>query len=94
VDRGIGMFPLGLDRLSASLFTDAGFAWADTYCPGFGTGTIIRSDCNAWIWSVGAELAADIGLAYEIPLRVRGGAALRIRESGRMGAWIALGSSF
>ncbi len=94
VDRGLGMLPLGLDKVSASLFTDAGFAWDDSYCPGFGTGTIIHSDCNAWIWSVGAELAADLGLGYEVPLRVRAGAALRIRESGHAGAWVALGSSF
>ena len=94
VDRGIGMLPLGLDRISGSLFTDAGMAWNDIYCPGFGTGNIIARNCASWIWSVGAEFALDLGIGYEVPLRLRLGSALRIRDAGRAGAWVALGSSF
>ena len=91
--RSIGMLPLGVDRVSASLFTDAAMAWNVAYCPGFETGTPIKASCSNWIWTVGAELATDIGMAYEIPLRVRAGGALRVRDNG-LGMWVALGSSF
>jgi hypothetical protein len=88
------MLPLGLDRLSAALFTDAGVAWSAAYCPIFAPGPAPRPLCGSGIWSVGAELSADLGLSYSYPLRVRFGAALQVTNRGKAGAWVALGPAF
>ncbi len=96
VGRGIGMLPLGLDRLSASLFTDAALAWGHAGCPAFqpGGGAGSGSLCASGIWSVGAEMTADLALGYDFPVRLRAGGALRVTENGQPGGYVALGSSF
>ena len=94
VDRGLGMLPIGLDRVSATLFTDGAVGWAAAHCPTFTPTAPSQRLCASWLWSVGAELVFDLGLGYELPLRVRAGGALRITDSGNPGAWIAIGSAF
>ena len=94
VDRGIGMLPVGLDRLSATLFTDGAVGWAATHCPTFVPSAPNQRLCPTWLWSVGGELVFDLGLGYELPLRVRAGGALRITDNGNPGAWVAIGSAF
>ncbi|HET7551257.1 MAG TPA: hypothetical protein VFK04_08200 [Gemmatimonadaceae bacterium] len=63
--RGLGFWPVFLDRTSVSLFTDAGTAW----------GGGADGDFSDYIASVGAELNLDAGLQYDVPYRLRLGLA-------------------
>jgi hypothetical protein len=78
--RGTG--PLFFDRLSGSLFADAGAGWDPTPV--------------AWIASVGAELALDIAWLYDDAYRLRVGAARPISGalSGDGSVYVLLGTSF
>ncbi len=86
VARPLGDLPVGLDRLSLSLFTDHG--WAEG-----------PAQPSAWIHSAGAELVWDLGLSYDIPLRLRTGAAVAVSggprtPAGRIGWTVGVGSDF
>jgi hypothetical protein len=78
--RGTG--PLFFDRLSGSLFADAGAGWDPTPV--------------AWIASVGAELALDIAWLYDDAYRLRVGAARPVAGSarGKGSVYVLLGTSF
>lgn len=62
VGRGYGLWPVMLDRLSLSLFADAGSAWSD------------ESDVNV-LASIGSEFNIDLGLGYALVYRFRLGFA-------------------
>ncbi|HEY2805788.1 MAG TPA: hypothetical protein VGI92_08020 [Gemmatimonadales bacterium] len=94
IDRGLGMLPLGLDKISASLFADGALAWSAQHCPDFVINSGSDEACATGIWSVGAELVSDVAIGYEYLLRLRTGAALRVSDGGRAGVWIALGTAF
>jgi hypothetical protein len=90
-----------LDRLSLTLFSDAGRAW----CPSaFAAQAVSAGLCDAlgardgWIGSAGAEVVLDAALQYDIPYRVRFGAAAPFATPigiGRRGTvYISLGSYF
>jgi hypothetical protein len=78
--RGTG--PLFFDRLSGSIFADAGAGWD----PG----------PVAWIASAGAELALDIAWLYDDAYRLRVGAARPVAGAGRGKGkvYVLLGTSF
>ncbi len=87
VGRGLGLLPLFLDRVSLTLFADAGAAW---FPPGFTT----RLPSYATIGGLGAEVVTDLGALYGTPLRLRFGAA-RAPHSGAPIEWyVAFGPSF
>jgi hypothetical protein len=69
VGRGYGLWPLMLDRLSLSLFADAGSAWRDS------------EDIDV-LASIGTELSIDLGLGYQFVYRFRVGVAQPIVDSG------------
>ncbi len=94
IDRGLGMLPLGLDKVSVSLFADGALAWSAQHCPDFVINSGSGEACATGIWSVGAELVTDVAVGYELPIRVRAGGALRVSEGGNAGFWIALGTAF
>jgi hypothetical protein len=87
VGRGLGLWPVVLDRLSMALFADAARAWDTGFCP-----PETRGWCGKAISSAGLELVTDVGVAWDFPLRLRGGAALNDR--GRLSAYFAVGPSF
>jgi len=100
--RGLGLFPLGLDWISATLFTDVGVIWSPQYC---GTSTSPAPGgpgapmCRAWAASVGPELSSNVVLGFDVPLRFRVGTALAGTKtggdfSGGLAAFVAVGSSF
>ncbi|UCF19712.1 MAG: BamA/TamA family outer membrane protein, partial [Gemmatimonadota bacterium] len=62
VGRGYKLWPILLDRISASAFVDAGSAWRDT-------------DEIRVLSSAGAELSTDWGVSYAIRYRFRIGVA-------------------
>ncbi|GAB1342151.1 hypothetical protein MASR1M101_12780 [Gemmatimonas sp.] len=63
------------DRLSVALFTDAARAW----CPaGLRANTVVCLPTgvrDGWLASAGGELVLDLALQYDVPYRVRFGAA-------------------
>jgi hypothetical protein len=63
--RGLGFWPVFLDRTSIALFTDAGTAW--------GAGS--NGTFSDYLASAGAELDLDTGLQYDVPYRLRLGLA-------------------
>jgi len=94
-------FTVFLDRLSMTVFSDAGRAW----CPGaFARQTASVGFCerprtrDGWIASAGAELVLDAALQYDIPYRFRVGAArpyVAPAGVGRGGSvYVTLGSFF
>ncbi len=62
VGRGYKLWPILLDRISASAFVDAGSAWRST-------------DEIRVLSSAGAELSTDWGISYAIRYRIRAGLA-------------------
>lgn len=84
----LGHLPFGADKLSLTLFGDAGDAWNAGVAPRV---TRLRS--------VGAELVGDLTYNYDSPLRLRLGAAMPLTPppSGlpqRLRGYVALSSSF
>lgn len=63
VGRGYGLWPVMLDRLSLSLFADAGSAWSN-------------GEAIDVLASVGSEVSLDLGLSYALVYRFRFGIAL------------------
>jgi len=63
--RGLGFWPVFLDRTSVAFFTDAGTAW--------GAGS--DGGASDYVASAGAELDLDAGLQYDVPYRLRLGLA-------------------
>ena len=78
--RGTG--PLFFDRLSGSIFADAGAGWDPSPV--------------SWIASAGAELALDIAWLYDDAYRLRLGAARPVAGLGRGdgNVYVLLGTSF
>ena len=64
VGRSVGHLPLGADKVSLRPFADAGDAWGPGARP-----RLTR------LWSVGAELALDLTVNYDVPLALRVGVA-------------------
>lgn len=88
VGRGILGLPAGVDRLSAAVFGEAGGAWN----PGDPVRPLAYRD-------VGGEVIADLGVSWDVPLRVRVGAAVPLSgglgvQSGHARAYLAIGSAF
>ncbi|MBI4543715.1 MAG: hypothetical protein HY703_00790, partial [Gemmatimonadetes bacterium] len=93
VGRGVRLWPLFLDRLSASLFLDAGDAW----CPAAATRT--ETDCARPalrpLVGTGAELALDLNLFFGPTFRVRSGIGFPIQgPRDQPLAYLRLGPSF
>jgi hypothetical protein len=64
VGRSIGHLPAGIDRVWLAVFTDAGDAWQPGERPHL-----------SHLVGMGGELAGDLRVSYDLPLRVRFGAA-------------------
>jgi hypothetical protein len=77
VERGIGLVPLYLDRVWGTAFADAGTAWCVETCdPAFRPFTEARP-----LFSVGAELGADVLLGFNLRMRLRAGVAVPLRDA-------------
>ena len=69
VAQPIGDLPYGIDKLSLRLFYDYGRAWDPP-----------DSSLPDWIHSSGVEVAWDLVVLYDVPLRLRTGVALALRD--------------
>lgn len=88
VSRAIGHLPLGVDKLSVSLFGDAGDAWNPP--------TPARLTRLA---AVGGEVVGDVTVSYDFPLRARLGMAWPLTALAGSGArriqvYLALAADF
>ena len=82
VGRGYGLWPVLLDKLSASVFLDAGSAWFDS------------GDIDV-IASTGTELSIDLGFNYSVVYRFRLGFALPFdKDLGDPTLYVATGVAF
>lgn len=96
VARGLGLLPLFLDRASIAAFADAGRA---TCVPGAASGCISSDTTPPTLASMGAELALDTALQYDVPYRLRLGMAFPVAGAGyarapSVTAYVTLGAAF
>jgi hypothetical protein len=87
VNRGAGLFPLHVDRVSASLFADAGNAW----------GTSVHGALNprrSTLASVGGEVVTDLLTFFTIPLTLRTGVAVRTSGGEGTTLYVRIGRNF
>lgn len=76
VGRGVGLLPVFLDRVSVTVFTDAGAAACPERPPPVGCGP------PGVLVSTGGELVLDAALGFRQPLRLRLGTAVPLRGPG------------
>ncbi|MGI8508340.1 MAG: TolB family protein [Gemmatimonadaceae bacterium] len=94
--RGLGLFPLFLDKASAAFFADA----ARASCPSGSTPVCSPSTADGpTLASVGAELDLDSALQFDVPYRFRVGVAHPVRGAAYAGAlnlsaFLTVGGSF
>lgn len=94
--RGLGLFPVFVDRASIALFSDAGRATCPSSAlpacsPGAGSGPTLAS--------VGAELNIDSALQFDVPYRFRFGVAHPLlgatyAAAARLSVYATLGATF
>ncbi|HEY8468445.1 MAG TPA: hypothetical protein VIL18_02325, partial [Longimicrobiales bacterium] len=79
IGRGAGLRPFYLDRLSASLFADAGDAWCTAEEEARNRLCAAGAGTSAPLVSAGAELGLDITLFFGTPSRLRAGVAFPLK---------------
>jgi len=87
VDRGLGLFPSHLDRVSGSIFLDGGNAWGiavDEADIGRGK-TLLAS---------GVEIQSSVSLFFTNPLLLRAGYAFQLDEQRERSFYLRLGTIF
>ncbi len=85
VERGLGTWPAFLRTLHAAAFFDLGKTWTPAL------------SAQAFAWSVGAEAAANVRVAYRLPLTLAAGVAWPHDPAGFMRpavAYVRLGRAF
>ncbi len=80
VDQHYMAPPVGLNRISMSVFTEAGAAW--------------DNDPQRWYKSAGIELLSEVRLGYLLGLQLRAGVAKGFEAPGRTEGYVRLGRSF
>ena len=90
VNRGMGLFPFHMDRVSGALFFDAGNAWGDA--SSFG-GSFSNPRLNAMA-SVGAELQTSITALFSTRMFFRLGGALPLNSGTGGSIYLRLGTAF
>ena len=89
VNRGVGAWPVHFDRVSASVFGEAGNAWGPDLSPsGF------ENPIHSALASVGAEVTAQVLTFYKSTLRFRTGVAFPLVEGDGARAYLRLGVPF
>jgi outer membrane protein assembly factor BamA len=81
VDRHFMVPPVGLNRLSMSVFFDIGSAWND-------------GAAQRYFKSAGLELLAELRLGYLLPLQYRMGVARGFEAPGTTIGYLQVGRSF
>jgi len=84
--RGLGAWPVHVDRVFGSVFADAGNAWGPNV-----TSTGFDNARRSTLFSVGAELTADVLTFYKASLRLRGGVAVPLVAGTGAKVYLRLG---
>lgn len=92
-------FTFVLDRMSLAVFGDAGRAWCPNNMPVTAAGVCnARGTYTGWLASTGGELVVDLAAGYDMPLRLRLGAALpsvsKDKGARRAAMYFTLGGYF
>lgn len=82
IDRHFMVPPIGINRLSAALFYEAGGTWSGSGSP------------DQYYRSAGIELLAELKLGYRLGLLVRAGFARGLDQPGGDEAYLQFGRSF
>ncbi len=86
INKGLGAWPLHLDRAIGSVFFDIGNAWGPDVLPsGF------QNPFQIALMSVGAELTTEILGFFDIQTRIRGGVAVPLVEGDGVRAYVRVG---
>jgi hypothetical protein len=78
--RGLRALPIFFNKISVTLFADAGAAWCPSGSEATSCGDVPRR--ADWISSVGGEINLDAALPYDVPYRFRLGIAAPIDTAG------------
>ena len=89
VNRGVGPWPLHVDRVIGTVFFDAGNAWGPAR-DAFGFDNPRRST----LMSVGAEITTSTLTFWKVPIRWRTGVAFPLTVGGGAELYLRLGSTF
>lgn len=82
IDRHAMVPPVGVNRLSATVFFEAGGAWNHGGGP------------ERWLRAVGVEAITEVRLGYLLPLRARLGVARGLDSPGQTRTYLSLGRAF
>jgi hypothetical protein len=91
VERGIGLIPLYLGRLSAGAFADAGTAWCSSRCSSRFAAEHTEPDP---LYAVGLEALAELTFGYRFIVPLRAGVALPLRQGDGASAYVRVGRAF
>jgi len=89
VNRGWGTFPLHVDRITGSLFADAGNAWG----PELGVRGY-QNPRRSTLASVGAEVTSEVLALWAAPLRIRTGVGVPLVQGSGARVYVRLGLAF
>jgi hypothetical protein len=81
IDRHLTVPPVGLDRLSLTVFLETGSAWND-------------AALQRYFRSGGLELLSELRLGYLLPLQLRAGVAKGFEAPGMTVGYLKIGRSF
>jgi len=86
INKGLGAWPLHLDRAIGSVFFDMGNAWGPDVLPnGF------QNPFQIALMSMGAEMTTEILGFFDIQVRLRGGVAVPLVEGDGVQAYVRVG---
>ena len=87
IDKGIGLLPSHLDRVSGSVFLDGGNAWG----LGLDEAGIGRQET---LLASGVEIQSYVSLFFTTPLFLRAGYAVQLDQQNAMSFYLRLGTNF
>ena len=87
IDKGIGLLPSHLDRVSGSVFLDGGNAWG----LGLDEAGIGRQET---LLASGVEIQSYVSLFFTNPLFLRAGYAVQLDQQNAMSFYLRLGTNF
>lgn len=91
VERGVGLIPVYLGRLSANAFADAGTAWCTADCASH---LRVEPTSPDLLYSIGLEGFAELNFGFRFPLPLRAGVALPLRDGDGPVVYVRAGRSF
>ena len=87
IDKGIGLLPSHLDRVSGSVFLDGGNAWG----LGLDEAGIGRQET---LLASGVEIQSYVSLFFTNPLFLRAGYAVQLDQQNARSFYLRLGTNF